>query len=237
MSRKYYLTIFTYLIAQLSGFVGIPFLIVIGMDNAQAMGWWFFISFLAALLIILILLKEEIQNRHLNSDRVSRGNAVKWALLGILLAYAAQIAAANIELYLFGIEPGSENTQTLIELSKAAPIVILVICIIGPILEEIIFRKIIFGSLYKRTNFVVAALISSFVFAVVHQEFSHILIYASMGLTFAYLYVKTNRIIVPIIAHISMNSIAVILNLAFADKIMELERKLNELQFIIGGLF
>src|SRR5690625_6728173 len=65
--------------------------------------------------------------------------------------------------------------------------------IISPILEEIVFRKVIFGAIYKRTNFFIGAAASSLIFALIHGEPKHLLIYASMGFVFAFVYVKTKR--------------------------------------------
>ena len=116
----------------------------------------------------------------------------------------------------------------------SAPFVILVVSIIGPILEEIVFRKIIFGSLYQRFGFFISALVSSLIFAVAHMDFVHILLYASMGFTFAFLYVKTKRILVPIFAHVAMNTLVVILQLNY-DRIIEWQEKYSGVTQFIGG--
>lgn len=66
------------------------------------------------------------------------------------MALLSQGLAATIEMELFGIDPGSENTQGIMNMARAVPIFIVLPAILAPILEEIIFRKIIFGSLYKK---------------------------------------------------------------------------------------
>ncbi|MBE7123128.1 CPBP family intramembrane glutamic endopeptidase [Bacillus cereus] len=53
--------------------------------------------------------------------------------------------------------------------------------------------------------FILAAAISSFLFAAMHFNFDHVLVYMSMGFVFSFLYVKTYRIAVPITAHALMN--------------------------------
>src|SRR5699024_1090959 len=118
-----------------------------------------------------------------------------------------------------------------------APIFIIVPALVGPILEEIIFRKIIFGSLYKRTNFFIAAALSSLIFGIIHQEPEHILIYAAMGFVFAFIYVQTKRIMIPIIVHMSMNTIAVIGQMSLSpEDIEQMRNHLDQLQTIfIGG--
>jgi uncharacterized protein len=236
LKKKYWWIIFIYIVMQFSGFVGIPLLKGLGVPKSQWFGMWGTISFAAALIIILVMLKPEISHRHRSSGRVSKGAAVLWSIIGIFMAYAAQIAASLIEMNVFGINPGSENTEVLVDIAKSVPYFMVVTAVIGPILEEIIFRKIIFGSLHERYNFFVSALVSSLIFAAVHADFTHLLIYTAMGFTFAYLYVRTKRLIVPIAAHVAMNTLVLIVQVFLADKIKEMEQQLETAQLIIGGL-
>ncbi|GGB71632.1 CPBP family intramembrane glutamic endopeptidase [Fictibacillus barbaricus] len=236
MKKKYWWIIFIYIAMQFSGYIGIPLLQEIGVPKTQLFGMWGTISFIVALFIILYMLIPEMRERHRDSERVSRGSAVLWSIIGIFMAYAAQIIASLIELNVFGIEPGSENTKNLVEIVKNVKYFMIVTAIVGPILEEIIFRKIIFGSLHKRFNFFISALISSLIFAAVHADFTHLLIYTAMGFTFAYLYVRTKRLIVPIAAHVAMNTLVLIVQIFLADEIKEMEKQLDTAQLIIGGL-
>ncbi|WP_226660138.1 CPBP family intramembrane glutamic endopeptidase [Pseudalkalibacillus hwajinpoensis] len=235
MAKHYWTILITYIVMQLSGLVGVPLLQKLNIADPVVI--WSVFSFLTALVIMLFLLRSTPDVPFERSTRVSGGQAVGWSILGVVMAYASQIVAAMIEMNVFGIDPGSENTEMLIEVAKASPIFIIVTSIIGPILEEIVFRKVIFGSLYKRFNFWIAGILSSVIFAAIHFDFSHILIYTAMGLTFAFLYVKTKRLIVPIIAHMTMNTFVVLINVYFADDIMEMEKQLNQTQSFIGGLF
>src|SRR5690625_5872584 len=117
------------------------------------------------------------------------------------MAYIAQIIAVNIEIHVFGIKTTSENTAVLMDIIRMAPIFVIIPTIIAPILEEIVFRKVIFGAIYKRTNFFIGAAASSLIFALIHGEPKHLLIYASMGFVFSFVSVKSKWIMVPIIVH------------------------------------
>ena len=130
---------------------------------------------------------------------------------------------------------GSENTQQILKIIESFPLAILVSSVIGPILEEIVFRKIIFGSLHKRLNFFFSALISSIIFALAHMEPQHILLYSAMGFTFAFLYVKTKHILVPIFAHVAMNTFVVVIQSVYKDEIEKLMRDAEKIQNFIGG--
>ena len=109
--------------------------------------------------------------------------------------------------------PGSENTALLSDTAKVAPIVIVSIVIFAPLLEEIVFRRVLFGGIYTKSNFWVAAILSGIIFAVVHGELEHTLIYMAPGMVFAFLYYHTKSIWTPMIAHFLMNGFVMIIQL------------------------
>lgn len=242
LKKEYWIIIIAYIAMQLSTFVGVPVILFIagllGYNPAskaiqfQSNVIWLIFSFVVTLIICLFLLRKEMRNP-MRSDMMNIPSSIGWAIGGIFLSLFAQTFAGIIE-RLLGIEAGSENTEQIMQLINAAPLVIIVVSMIGPILEEIVFRKIIFGSLYKRFGFFISALISSLIFAVAHRDFTHILLYASMGFTFAFLYVRTKRILVPIFAHVAMNSLVVIMQLNY-DRIIEWQEKYSGVTHFIGG--
>jgi membrane protease YdiL (CAAX protease family) len=67
------------------------------------------------------------------------------------------------------------------------------------------------------------------------MEPKHILIYSAMGFTFAFLYVRTKHIIVPIFAHVAMNTLVVILQSAYKNDIEKLIHDAEKVQNFIGG--
>jgi CAAX amino terminal protease family. len=132
-----------------------------------------------------------------------------WSILGVGFVFLAQEIAIFLE-SLMGIRPGSENTQMILSLIEQSPWMILTGTVFAPILEEIVFRKILFTAFLKRMNVMNAALASSLIFAAAHFEFEHLLLYTSVGLVFAALYQKTGRIMSPIFCHIFMNAIVIL---------------------------
>lgn len=135
-----------------------------------------------------------------------------WGIAGIFVALFAQNLASIIEVRFLGSSMESQNTQMLIEVVRNYPIFILLIGLVGPIMEEFVFRKAIFGMLVARTGGIGAAVISSLIFAFIHFD-GLLLVYSSMGFVFSWLYYKTKNIWTPIIAHCLMNTIAVLANL------------------------
>lgn len=242
MKKTYFYVVLTYAIMQLSSFVFAPLLMwiftsfQISIDEAYkyATTTWIVSSFSIALIIILYLLRKEIQMEWKNRSSLPFSKYIGWGVIGLFMAFFSQTIAVYI-MELIGLPLISENTASIIEMVEMSMLIILAPAIIGPILEEIVFRKVLFGAFVERFGFWIPALFSSFIFAIVHVDFTHILVYIFMGLVFCFLYYKTKSIITSIIAHMLMNSIVIIMQLNI-DKILELEEKLNTLQHIIGGL-
>ena len=224
-----------YVLMQLSGAVFAPLLFLLfngmGMKNPEALasGWWVFISFALATAITLLIIRKDRQFiRPLKGQAANTPTVIGWGIIGFFMVLLGQMIAANIEIRL-GIEPGSQNTADFITLATEVPLVIFSIVVFAPILEEFIFRRLIFGALLPKTNFFVAALVSSLTFAVIHLEFVHILIYATSGFIFAFLYYKTKRILTSIIAHMLLNGYVVLVNMNY-DKIVRFLEKYVEMQ-------
>lgn len=154
--------------------------------------------------------------------------AIGWGILGFFLLLIGQSLAAMIEMAI-GIEPGSENTMALVTVAKTVPIMIVAVVLFGPVLEELVFRRVVFGSLNQTTNFFIATAISALVFGLVHLEFTHLLLYFTTGLVLAFLYQKTKRIITPIIAHVMLNGYVMLIQLNM-DKIEEFLKQMEQLQ-------
>lgn len=228
MNIRYWFILVTF-IAMLFGAIPFMFLfLALGItDQNQLAGYSTVVSYIIGTLIILALLVPDMREGNLHRDRSTPGMTVVWSITGVFLVFAAQYAAILIETLVLGIEPGSENTADLVDLSRAVPWMIIVIAVLGPIIEEIVFRKVLFGSLHKKMNFFFASTISSLIFAAAHMDFTHLLVYLSMGYAFAFLYVISKRIIVPIIAHIALNSFVVLVQVVFYDDLQRLMEQYN----------
>lgn len=208
-----------------------------GIEMLDAAVYAYIGSFIVALIMILSLMKNDLKEEKLKHP-LSIGQIIGWSVAGLFLAWIAQAIAVTIEMELFGIDPASENTEVIVDFTRSNILFILIPAIIAPILEEIIFRKILFGTFYKKMNFFLAALLSSLIFAVLHLDFTHLLIYATMGFVFAFLYVQTKRIIVPIIVHMAINTIAVLGQLLIDPEMLEkMEQMQKNIQLILLGGF
>ena len=199
---------------------------------------------LGAVIVILI------GNIHKNKNRIELGSKTDgllttvWIIGGVVLAYLSQIIAGVINIYVFNNPVESQNTTEIVDMIFNSPWMILVVVLFGPIIEEYVFRRAIFGEIYemipinstaqKVLAFLAAGLVSGLIFAVANADFTHILIYLSMSYVFSFLYVITGRLFVPIFVHVIMNGIVVLLQTVFADFLQEAEEIQNQLNAIIS---
>lgn len=101
--------------------------------------------------------------------------------------------------------------QTLIN-SSDIWLNLLLISIIGPIFEEIFFRKFLIDRTIKY-GARVSIIISAVIFGFFHGNISQFFYAFLLGGFFAYIYIKTGKIIYPIILHIIVNLMGSVVSL------------------------
>lgn len=113
---------------------------------------------------------------------------------------------ANYVTELINKSLGIEVQDSTGDLISQAPIgiIILVVVIIGPIFEELVFRKIFVDTIGKYSTSL-AILVSAASFALFHGNITQIIYTFGAGLILAWVYAKTKRIIYPIIFHMLLN--------------------------------
>lgn len=83
------------------------------------------------------------------------------------------------------------------------------ICIVGPIMEEIMMRRVIMTEISKATGHVWwGIIISAAIFAVIHGNPIQMVFALPAGIIFGWLYHKTGSLFVPICIHIINNTIS-----------------------------
>lgn len=119
----------------------------------------------------------------------------------------------------FGIEYTPSVTEFIMKEKDYRVLVILGIeaVIIAPVVEEILFRGIIYNS-FKRRNALFAAVISSFIFALFHKEIAALIPIFILGLAFALIYEKYKNLWHCILLHALHNGL--MLSVAITMKLL-----------------
>ncbi|WP_228620288.1 type II CAAX endopeptidase family protein [Exiguobacterium sp.] len=172
-------------------------------------GLWFAIGFSLTIIISFFLLWPDLKLYKQQGIQSNLNDTVKWIGLGILMQYGLVIVASLIETSISGEMVSSENTERIAEIVRLVPVMTLSVVLLGPIIEEILFRHILFGNLSARFGFWIAFAVSSVLFALIHDD-NRFLVYIAMSFAFTVAYAKTRRLIVPIAIHAFNNALVMI---------------------------
>lgn len=135
-------------------------------------------------------------------SQISFKNILIIVVLNILFSYG-MIYVSQLVLYfipdLYSVFTFSLATQSIGFVDSLLSVVIL-----APIVEELVFRGIIFNKINEYFSLTAAVLVSSFLFGISH-EFGGMFSAFIFGVCMVILYLKTSNILVPIFAHFLNN--------------------------------
>lgn len=109
-----------------------------------------------------------------------------------------------------GMFPQSEqNYQEMMESLMKSPITSLIqVCVLAPVIEEILMREVVLGGLKKSCGTATALLISAALFACLHFNMVQTLSAFVCGIVLGLLYIRTNSVFCCMMAHGGYNLIS-----------------------------
>ena len=90
---------------------------------------------------------------------------------------------------------------------RSKALLFLFLLIEAPVLEELLFRGVLFGGLTKIMPIWPAILLSGLVFAVIHINAATLIPLWFLGVAFAWLYVRTGTLLAPMAVHFTFNAV------------------------------
>lgn len=180
-----------------------------------------FIHFFAHIILILffICLIHFVYKDKFNSiDNSKKMNLLKSVLISIVVFIISYNFDKIISIIIYNVfgNVKSINDSVIKASEKVSIFTYFEVSFAGPILEEIVYRQLLFGYLYdlhsgcnKYIRFITASIVSSIVFGSIHNGAFHpyMLYYVTTGIILSSLYVYTKRLSSPIIVHILINLI------------------------------
>lgn len=146
---------------------------------------------------IIVAIYLYLRNKR-KEKKVKVANYFPIVYLGIGMA-----VVLNMLIFLFNLNNEMANLNIYLAVLSSG--------IIGPILEEMLFRYVFLNRLSNFFTMRNAILLSSLVFALLHGDIITMIYAFIMGFIFAYVYVKYDNIKVSIMCHISANTIVIFL--------------------------
>ncbi len=138
--------------------------------------------------------------------------AAAWKYVLVLLMAAAMTLGLNNLILLSKIDKVSERYTQTITQAYSVPffIQILILGILSPVCEELVFR----GMIYKRLRYdlpmYMAMISSAMIFAVTHGNVVQGLYAFTMGMVFCYMYEQYGSLKAPVFAHVTANFLSIV---------------------------
>lgn len=149
--------------------------------------------------------------------RFTGADVVQGLLIGVAAQVVAVQAAFRFLFLLFGEWDVSESARNLTDMATGPLDVVLLVLIVvvgAPIIEELFFRGLLLRSLERRWGTTVAVVGSSAVFAAVHLEPRLLPGHLIFGFLAAWLTIRSGRLGPAIWAHVGFNGVTVAVLLA-----------------------
>lgn len=155
--------------------------------------------------VLFLLLKKWVPAERIERRRMKAGQFVLSVIICFGLAYAANIVG-NILTSLIGrAKDQAVQNPMQVAVSYLSPWMILLYMVIcAPIMEELVFRKLIVDRAVRYGQGV-AVLVSGLMFGLFHGNLNQFTYAAAIGMFLAFLYVKTGNIKITISIHMLIN--------------------------------
>lgn len=135
-------------------------------------------------------------------------------LFGVIISLAY-----NSLFELFSVSEISDGFNSVSSAIESSPVIwqILATVVAAPVVEELVFRGLIYKRLRRHYNAVLCALVSSIVFGITHGNIVQFLYAFIVGMALAYVFEKYNNLWAPILLHAMANLTAVTIAGVIAD--------------------
>ncbi len=127
-------------------------------------------------------------------------------VLGSVVALIISVAVSQL-----GIEP--EGMKQAMEIAREPAMFagsLFVMAVLAPMVEEAVFRGLLYGWVAGRWGTLAAWLVSSILFAAAHVELAHVILVFPLGLWFGWLRRRTDSLWPSLVAHMINNGSAVL---------------------------
>lgn len=201
--------IFSYIIAQLGSLIIYPILLLLFQNQNDFLlaSISMTISFLLGFILTFWFIRDE-RDQLLQT---TFSHSLNYAMVGFMVAIFGQMVLSLLISFFIDSGVDTETEQYILEMSEISLLYLVIPVLIGPILEELVFRYALLGSFLKRMKTSYAVILSSLLFGILHGSLTNLVIYVFCGIVFSVIYIKTRSILTSIMAHSFMNGFVMVM--------------------------
>ncbi len=154
------------------------------------------------------------KDRKLEQEQDKKPDRAPWIKYSFLFVFAiAYNIGVSCLAYMVQLVAGEDSSyQSTSAVLYSAPLWLQIVglCILVPIMEELLFRGVIYKRLREKAPFLRAALSSAILFSLLHSNTTQIISAFALGLILAYVYDKYGSFKAPVFTHMMVNLTAIL---------------------------
>lgn len=193
-----------------SGVLSLPFLLNLQLGQ---LAYAILISGLTLIFMVYFIKVYQRQVHQYNprnfGGEASMKEKIRWVILTVVVVYLFLMVVTPL------LPSGSADNQKELEImfSQQALGITLYGAVLGPIIEELVYRGIFmnyFWNQNNRKNDILAVVISGLIFGLMHEPALslYLVVYSFIGMAFGTLYLKTRDIRCSMLAHMIYNGLS-----------------------------
>jgi membrane protease YdiL (CAAX protease family) len=172
-----------------------------------------------------------VKPKYYDKKRLKVGEYFLFLLIGEALMIVGSIVG-NIFSEIIGGIFGTANENSVNTVVTELPVwaIFIVVCVLAPIFEELIYRKLIMDR-FGKIGGALAVLLSAIAFGLMHCNFYQLFYAVAVGIVFGYVYQRTHNILYTISMHSILNFIGSIVTIP----ILETSEKVEKMELILNS--
>jgi membrane protease YdiL (CAAX protease family) len=226
----------------------------IQMDSKSATEAFIMLTTYVIMLTTVIISRKILIHYNIISvstlTKCTKDSTPKYAIIGILLYWLMSteiVFLLSVISYIFNLglkKPMEINSDISLGISGTPIFFIIVfsfaVCVIGPIAEELFFRGILFRIFIRkgfgetRRNVVIGIITSSALFGIAHLDITQGTTAFFGGVLLSTLYYMSGKILVPIICHMTNNTLTTVIPFIFETSMHS--KAVDASELLIGGV-
>lgn len=176
---------------------------------------------------IFLYLMNKLEKQEINSNKLTIKKFIVYIAISLTLMWIGNLIGLTIT-EILGNLTQSEIANPIVETINSSSIYanFILMVIMAPIFEEFIFRKLLIDRTIKYGKGV-SILLSALIFGLFHGNINQFVYAFLMGGFFAYVYIKTGKIIYTILLHLTVNFFGSIISVIVGNSLNNMNTMVN----------
>lgn len=209
---SFLLAFLLYFIKKSLGIDSISKSLGISYYTLEVLAQYFIAGFVILAVYLFVIRKYKLDLTSFGFRRLPILKTVAYVVLAFIATFVSWIVLIPFIMIFFPTVDISES-QNIFQMSMgpvAQVLLVIYAVIIGPFIEEVVFRGVVFPAVSRRFNIYAGIIVNTLIWSLLHFQINVIIFTLIFGVILSYLYLKTQSIWPSYLTHVCKNLMAVI---------------------------